>query len=68
MRICLGASLVVAYALAGGCGAYDPCEDKSCGDPCTVCDPDDASCVETAETKVCNQNQVCVSAQPPVCD
>ena len=27
--------------------AYDPCVDKSCGETCQVCPPDDNDCVET---------------------
>lgn len=58
--------LLTAFALVG-CETYDPCGDKACGDPCTVCDPDDDTCEETAVEKVCNRNAVCTSAQPIVC-
>lgn len=61
----------LALALLGlgpaACGAYDPCEDRQCGDTCTLCDPDDNDCVETAVQKVCNRNDVCTSAQPIIC-
>jgi hypothetical protein len=53
--------------LGASCGGYDPCEDKTCGDRCTVCEPGDNSCIETAEIKVCNAQFICVSASPPVC-
>mgnify|MGYP006283305247 CR=1 FL=1 len=59
---------LTAFALSTtACGGYDPCGDLECGDPCTACDPDDASCVETPVQKVCNRNAVCVEAQPPIC-
>lgn len=59
--------LLVAFATAAGCGGYDACGDKSCGDPCTVCDPDDADCTETQETKACNSRGVCATAAAPSC-
>lgn len=43
----------------GSSGDYDPCADKSCGDSCTICAPDDADCVETMEVKVCNASGEC---------
>ncbi|MEZ4428738.1 MAG: hypothetical protein R3A51_13730 [Nannocystaceae bacterium] len=41
---------------------YEPCADKSCGDPCTVCAPNDPDCVETQVLKVCDPEGQCVSA------
>lgn len=40
---------------------YDPCADKACGDPCTVCAPGDADCVETAAAEACNILGSCTS-------
>ena len=50
-----------------GGDAYDPCAGKSCGDPCTICDPADADCVETAEVKQCNAAGEC-SGQAATCE
>lgn len=71
MRPLLRAGLVagaLSTLLLGACEAYDPCSDKDCGELCTVCDPDESECEETAVTKVCNRNGVCTSAQPTVCN
>ena len=38
---------------------YDPCADKTCGDSCTVCAPDDADCVETMSVKQCSADGAC---------
>lgn len=63
-----------AILLAMGCaqgsidGNYDPCGDDSCGDPCTICAPDDPDCFETAVVKACNANGACVPAQASMCD
>ena len=43
---------------------YDPCEDKSCGEECTLCDPADPDCVETGESKFCNMDGVCEATIP----
>jgi hypothetical protein len=45
-------------------GTWTPCGDKSCGDPCSVCDPSDAECTETAVLKYCDQAGQCGSAFP----
>ena len=45
---------------------YQPCAGKTCGDPCRVCPPTDADCVETAVLKMCDQSGSC-SAQAPSC-
>lgn len=39
--------------------AYDSCAGKKCGDACTVCDPNDKSCVETAVVKQCSAALKC---------
>ena len=39
--------------------AYDPCVGKKCGDGCTLCDPNDKTCVETAVVKQCSAGLVC---------
>ncbi|RMG14083.1 MAG: hypothetical protein D6729_14185, partial [Deltaproteobacteria bacterium] len=43
---------------------YDPCAGLSCGEICHLCPPNDPTCVETAEVKVCNQDGVCTSLYP----
>jgi hypothetical protein len=44
------------------CGGYAPCGGKSCGDSCTVCEPGDTDCSETAEVKACTGGGDCISA------
>ena len=39
-----------------------PCANKSCGDPCTVCAPDEPGCVEPAGVKECSPAGVCEPA------
>ena len=46
---------------------YDPCAGKSCGDPCSLCPPDDAECVETAVVKQCNAAGEC-TAEAATCE
>ena len=41
----------------GDAGAYAPCANMACGTPCRVCDPRDATCVETAIAKYCLRGQ-----------
>lgn len=43
---------------------YDPCAGKSCGQFCTVCDPEDPGCVETAVLKQCSREGKCVAGFP----
>ena len=45
---------------------YDACGGKACGDLCTLCDPADPNCFETAVVKQCDARGAC-SATPPVC-
>lgn len=40
-------------------GDYDPCADKSCGDPCTLCPPGDTDCAETTVLKYCGPDGTC---------
>ena len=49
---------------------YDPCEELSCGEQCTVCPPDDDDCAETMEIKVCNADGECISDtnDPALCE
>lgn len=73
MRFVSRCSLALIWAVSLlfssiGCDPYDPCEDKSCGQTCRVCDPDDSACVETPVTKFCNNKGVCAASQtPPAC-
>jgi hypothetical protein len=46
---------------------YDPCADKACGDLCTICDPADPDCVETAVVKLCQPDGGC-SPNVPICE
>lgn len=48
-------------------GEYDPCGGLACGDLCTLCDPSDPDCFETAVIKQCNDEGVC-SATAAVCE
>ena len=43
---------------------YDPCAGKKCGDPCRLCAPDDANCMETAVMKQCNAQGTCTHMDP----
>lgn len=44
--------------------SYAPCKGKICGATCSVCDPTDPSCFETAEVKACDVNGLCRSGVP----
>jgi hypothetical protein len=39
--------------------AHDPCAGKQCGAACSVCDPNDKDCVETAVLKQCSAAGKC---------
>ena len=47
--------------------SYDPCADLTCGDSCSLCDPTDDDCYETAVVKTCQPDGTC-SAASAVCD
>ena len=71
---CIGATKLTLAALLSllgltlSCGTYDPCEDRSCGQSCQVCDPDDSECTEPPGAKFCNDRGVCATSQtPPAC-
>src|SRR5262249_19045446 len=38
---------------------YQPCANKACGQSCTVCNPADPNCMETAVLKQCNAQGQC---------
>ncbi len=49
---------------------YNPCAGRSCGNPCTICDPQDSSCVEPGPAnapKACNRSGLCVEASLAMC-
>ncbi len=46
--------------------AYDPCAGKQCGASCSICDPADKNCVETAVVKQCSVAGKC-EATPAQC-
>ena len=48
--------------------AYDPCGDKSCGETCQVCPPDDNDCVETGVVKACDAVGECVADTGDLCE
>ncbi len=48
----------------GGPDTYDPCENKKCGDTCTVCPPNDPACTETAVLKSCDEFGSCTAGAP----
>jgi len=52
----------------GGSNGYDPCGGKVCGEPCTLCAPNDPQCGETADLKFCGGDGVCHSGPMPGCD
>ncbi len=43
--------------------AYAPCAGKKTGAQCTLCNPADATCIETAEVKTCNAGGQCVGGR-----
>ncbi len=50
---------------SGGASNYEACADKACGDPCTLCAPNDPDCAETAVEKYCTgPGGECSSAFP----
>jgi len=53
--------------LCGGGEAYDPCEDKSCGDHCFLCPPEDPECTEDAVVKACDPDGICVAESEELC-
>jgi hypothetical protein len=44
--------------------AYEPCANKTCGARCTICDPNDPDCYETAVLKYCQADRSCRATQP----
>ena len=65
------ALLAIAASSRGGCGKppheYEPCAGRVCGAACTVCDPGDPSCVETAIVKACDPAGACLAAGTFTC-
>lgn len=54
-----GTCMGIEPATCDPSGGWDPCAGKSCGDGCSLCDPSDPTCFETAVLKVCNDFGVC---------
>ncbi len=46
---------------------FVPCAGKVCGDPCSLCAPDDPDCTMTLEEKACNLEGECVSDTGDLC-
>lgn len=63
------ALLAVAASSRDGCGKepYEPCAGKACGAPCTLCDPADRDCAETAVVKACSSEGACLPANDVGC-
>lgn len=49
---------------SGNTGGWDPCSGKPCGAECTLCDPKDPTCAETAVIKVCDAKGSCGQSNP----
>jgi len=47
---------------------YEPCGGKSCGETCTLCDPADEGCAETAVEKACDAMGECVADTGDLCE
>jgi hypothetical protein len=47
-----------------GCGAYQPCAGKVCGDQCSTCPPGDPGCPKPSGPSYCDQSGVCSQAAP----
>src|SRR5690348_5496704 len=64
--------VVLATLVLAGCDSaaalegYFACANKSCGDDCRACDPNDPNCVETAVPKACTTTGLCVP-RPVTC-
>lgn len=58
--------LLLALGLAA-CNGYAPCDDKACGEVCTVCPPGDPDCVEVPGRKACDTRGECIGAVPVLC-
>lgn len=43
---------------------YEPCAEKSCGDSCQLCGPDETDCAESAEPKYCTADGDCIDTEP----
>ncbi|HIA03146.1 MAG TPA: hypothetical protein EYN66_14780, partial [Myxococcales bacterium] len=65
--VCNAESTCVCEGGELGC-PYNPCAGKSCGDTCSMCDPADKVCTETAEEKACNEDGKCGSGGAVICD
>jgi hypothetical protein len=63
-----GGATIGAGGSAGtdGGSSYKPCAGKACGATCTICDPKDPTCIETAMVKYCGATGTC-GAPYPVC-
>jgi hypothetical protein len=51
----------------GGTGMYDPCANRACGTTCSVCDPNDMTCVADAVITYCDAEGQC-TASFPMCE
>lgn len=65
---CLARSAGVNIEHEGECDdgsdEYEPCGDKTCGERCTQCAPNDSDCVETAVIKYCHADGSCEGTAP----
>jgi hypothetical protein len=51
-------------AIDGGPAPYQPCAGKTCGQSCTLCAPNDPTCVETGVVKFCHSDGSCKDFAP----
>jgi hypothetical protein len=47
-----------------GMGGYQSCAGKACGAGCTLCDPNDKTCVEGKSLKYCDDSGACGTSVP----
>jgi hypothetical protein len=59
-----GAIAAGGSAGTDGGSSYKPCAGKACGATCTICDPKDPTCIETAMVKYCSATGTCGAPYP----
>lgn len=64
LMIALMAARSMVDGYDGAPSAHEPCRGKSCGQPCQVCPPEEADCLETAISKYCNEEGACAPVRP----
>lgn len=59
------AALLAVAASVGGCPWNDPCWNVACGERCTLCAHDDATCMQAEQPRYCDANGTCVAVLDP---